>query len=68
MKNNQNPASLSKRAIALLQRKPIILYFLGAFAASLSSTTVFKDSVFQYVLLGIALLLVLLATVFYFRD
>ncbi len=47
MKNNQNPASLSKRAIALLQRKPIILYFLGAFAASLSSTTVFKDSLFS---------------------
>lgn len=68
MKNNQNPASLSKRAIALLRRKPIILYFIGAFIASLSSATVFKDSVLQYILLGIALLLILLATVFYFRD
>jgi hypothetical protein len=68
MKNNQNPASLSKRAIALLRRKPIILYFIGIFIASLSKAAVFKDSVFQYILLAIALLSVVLATVFYFRD
>lgn len=68
MKNHQNPVSLSKRAVALIRRKPIILYFLGAFIASLSSITVVRESVFQYILLGIALLLILLATVFYFKD
>lgn len=68
MESHQNSASLSKRAIALVRKKPIILYFLGAFTATLSNITVFKNSVFEYILLGIALLLILLATVFYFKD